>query len=180
MVGGWGSRCSPQPTRTHPHCIPPPNPRRSNHFEPPPPAHVLNLFDILGPSARDPAITAAVSVLAGNDEAERGSVFTRPDVVAAILDLSGYVNPCRAEPACAKLRPCPETSNGFRHPDRGKRWNRHDDACAASTLNRPALGKLPPRAADHEVLGVFLPINWAAPWRMDAITLIRNQQRVPR
>jgi len=51
---------------------------------------LFNLFDILGPSARDPAIAAAVSVLAGNDETERGAVFTRPDVVAAILDLSGY------------------------------------------------------------------------------------------
>ncbi len=51
---------------------------------------MLNLFDILGPTARAPEITAAVSVLAGNDETERGAVFTRPDVVAAILDLSGY------------------------------------------------------------------------------------------
>lgn len=50
---------------------------------------MLNLFDILGPTARDPAITAAVSVLAGNDETERGAIFTRPDVVTAILDLSG-------------------------------------------------------------------------------------------
>lgn len=52
---------------------------------------MLYLFDNLGPTARDPAIIAAVSVLAGNDETERGAVFTRPDVVAAILDLSGYL-----------------------------------------------------------------------------------------
>ncbi|MBK9656152.1 MAG: hypothetical protein IPO66_12075 [Rhodanobacteraceae bacterium] len=30
-------------------------------------------------------------MLAGNDETERGAVFARPDVVAAILDLSGYI-----------------------------------------------------------------------------------------
>ena len=52
---------------------------------------MLNLFDILGPAARAPEITAAVSTLAGNDETERGAIFTRPEVVAAILDLSGYV-----------------------------------------------------------------------------------------
>jgi len=52
---------------------------------------VLHLFDILGPTARDPEITAAVSILAGNDETERGAIFTRPEIVAAILDLSGYV-----------------------------------------------------------------------------------------
>lgn len=78
------------PTLPNSHCIPPPNPRRSIHSKSPPPAPLLNLFDILGPAARGPEITAAVSVLAGNDETERGAIFTRPDVVAAILDLSGY------------------------------------------------------------------------------------------
>lgn len=52
---------------------------------------MFHLLDILGPSARGPEIAAAVSELAGNDETERGAVFTRPEVVAAILDLSGYV-----------------------------------------------------------------------------------------
>nr|WP_281722927.1 Eco57I restriction-modification methylase domain-containing protein [Nitrosomonas nitrosa] len=49
-----------------------------------------SLFDALGPAARGAEIEAAVSMLAGNDETERGAVFTRPSVVAAILDLSGY------------------------------------------------------------------------------------------
>ncbi len=53
---------------------------------------MLHLFDILGPSARGPEVTAAVSLLAGNDEIERGAVFTRPEVVSAILDLTGYVS----------------------------------------------------------------------------------------
>lgn len=53
---------------------------------------MLHLFDILGPSARGPEISAAVSLLAGNNETERGAVFTRPEIVAAILDLTGYVS----------------------------------------------------------------------------------------
>lgn len=53
---------------------------------------MLNLFDVLGPSARGPAITAAVSELANNDETERGAVYTRPQIVAAVLDLAGYVS----------------------------------------------------------------------------------------
>lgn len=53
---------------------------------------MLDLLDPLGPGARDPAINAAVSLLAGNDETDRGAVFTRPGIVAAILDLSGYVS----------------------------------------------------------------------------------------
>lgn len=53
---------------------------------------MLHLFDILGPGARDPEIAAAVTALAGHDETERGAVFTRPEVVASILDLSGYVS----------------------------------------------------------------------------------------
>lgn len=35
-------------------------------------------------------LRAAVDDLAGQDETERGAVFTRPEVVAALLDLAGY------------------------------------------------------------------------------------------
>jgi len=48
------------------------------------------LFDALGPDARLPGVSAALEILATVDGAERGAVFTRPEVVAAILDLSGY------------------------------------------------------------------------------------------
>lgn len=48
------------------------------------------LFDILGPAARAPEVHAAIRALAATGETGRGAVFTRPEVVAAILDLSGY------------------------------------------------------------------------------------------
>lgn len=48
------------------------------------------LFDTLGPDARAPEVSAALGILATVDEAERGAVFTRPEVAAAILDLAGY------------------------------------------------------------------------------------------
>ncbi len=48
------------------------------------------LFDNFDTFSRTPEIDAAIAQLAGNDGGERGAVFTRPEVVAAILDLSGY------------------------------------------------------------------------------------------
>ncbi|MDP1696815.1 MAG: Eco57I restriction-modification methylase domain-containing protein [Xanthomonadaceae bacterium] len=48
------------------------------------------LFDSLGPAWRSPAVTAALRQMAGDGSSERGAVFTRPEVVAAMLDLSGY------------------------------------------------------------------------------------------
>lgn len=48
------------------------------------------LFDSLGPNARAADISAALDALATVEESERGAVFTRPEVVAAILDLAGY------------------------------------------------------------------------------------------
>lgn len=48
----------------------------------------LDLFDHAG---RSPEIDAAISHMAGQCEITRGAVFTRRDVVEAILDLSGYL-----------------------------------------------------------------------------------------
>lgn len=48
------------------------------------------LFDNLGPEWRSPDVTEALRQMAGEDSIERGAVFTRPEVVTAILDLSGY------------------------------------------------------------------------------------------
>ncbi len=48
------------------------------------------LFDVLGPEQRQPELIAAVRQLAENDATERGAVYTKPEVVAAILDLTGY------------------------------------------------------------------------------------------
>ena len=39
-------------------------------------------------SSRAPDLRAALARLAGQGEAGRGAVFTRPEVVAALLDLS--------------------------------------------------------------------------------------------
>lgn len=47
----------------------------------------LDLFDH---SERAPEIEAAISRMALHDETDRGAIFTRPEVVDAILDLSGY------------------------------------------------------------------------------------------
>ncbi len=49
-----------------------------------------SLFDVLGPLGRAPAVEAAIQQLAGEGENGRGAVFTKPGVVTAILDLSGY------------------------------------------------------------------------------------------
>ena len=48
------------------------------------------LFDSFDTFSRTPEIDAAILQMAGNEGGERGAVFTRPEVVAAILDLSGY------------------------------------------------------------------------------------------
>lgn len=47
----------------------------------------LDLFDY---SKRAPEIEAAISCMARHDETDRGAIFTRPEIVDAILDLSGY------------------------------------------------------------------------------------------
>ncbi|MEO8460900.1 MAG: hypothetical protein ABI451_10245 [Dokdonella sp.] len=43
-----------------------------------------SLFDSLGPAARSPEIIAALGVLSGDGDTQRGAVFTKPDVVDAI------------------------------------------------------------------------------------------------
>lgn len=48
------------------------------------------LFDSLGPAWRAPAVADALRQMAGEGVSERGAVFTLPEVVAVILDLSGY------------------------------------------------------------------------------------------
>ena len=50
------------------------------------------LFDSLGSEFRAPEVTAALDALAAMDEVQRGAVFTRGEVVTAILDLVGYVS----------------------------------------------------------------------------------------
>ncbi|BCU07909.1 Eco57I restriction-modification methylase domain-containing protein [Allochromatium tepidum] len=65
------------------------------------------LFDILGPTARHPQVTTALSLMA-QGETERGAVFTRKEVVNAILDLAGYTldrplyRQRLLEPACGR------------------------------------------------------------------------------
>ncbi len=49
-------------------------------------------FELLTTSFRAPAIKAALDDLAGQGETERGAVFTRPEVVDAILDLARYTS----------------------------------------------------------------------------------------
>ena len=49
------------------------------------PILVLNLFDILGPTARAPEITAAVSVLAGNDEIDTRGALPPSDPRQAVV-----------------------------------------------------------------------------------------------
>jgi hypothetical protein len=61
---------------------------------------MTSLFDPLGPAFRAPDVSAALESLAAESEAERGAVFTRPEVAAAILDLSGYT----ADRALHRLR----------------------------------------------------------------------------
>jgi hypothetical protein len=50
---------------------------------------VALLFDSLGPAWRSPAVSAALLQMASDGGSERGAVFTRPEVVAAMLDLPG-------------------------------------------------------------------------------------------
>lgn len=50
----------------------------------------MQLFDVLGPAARAAHLRTAVDNLSNEGETERGAVFTRPEVVAAVLDLAGY------------------------------------------------------------------------------------------
>jgi hypothetical protein len=51
----------------------------------------MNLsLDLFNHSARAPEIVAAISRMARHDETDRGAIFTRPEIVEAILDLSGY------------------------------------------------------------------------------------------
>ena len=50
----------------------------------------MTLFDSLGPAWRPSAISAALRQMADDGSSERGAVFTRPEVVTAVLDLSGY------------------------------------------------------------------------------------------
>jgi hypothetical protein len=48
------------------------------------------LFDTLAPAARPRELADAIKAMAQTDETDRGAVFTRPEVAAAILDLAGY------------------------------------------------------------------------------------------
>lgn len=48
------------------------------------------MFDLFDDSERPPEIEAAISSMAEHGETGRGAIFTRPDVVEAILDLCGY------------------------------------------------------------------------------------------
>lgn len=47
-------------------------------------------MELLFPDHRPPALRDAVGHLSATDEIERGAVYTKPEVVAAILDLAGY------------------------------------------------------------------------------------------
>jgi hypothetical protein len=48
-------------------------------------------FDLFENAARPPELEAAIAGMASQSESERGAIFTRPEVVEAILDLVGYV-----------------------------------------------------------------------------------------
>ncbi len=50
----------------------------------------MQMFDGLFPSYRAPALRDAVDLLALTDETDRGAVYTKPEIVRAILDLAGY------------------------------------------------------------------------------------------
>lgn len=50
------------------------------------------LFDSLGPEWRAPDVAEAIRLLGEEDAPNRGAVFTRPEVVVAILDLCGYTS----------------------------------------------------------------------------------------
>jgi hypothetical protein len=49
------------------------------------------MLDLFGSSVRTAEVEAAVAQLAATSETGRGAIFTKPDVVGAILDLCGYV-----------------------------------------------------------------------------------------
>lgn len=51
---------------------------------------VQQSLDLLTPQFRPSELRAALDELAEQDETDRGAVFTRPEVVAALLDLAGY------------------------------------------------------------------------------------------
>ncbi|MBK7145829.1 MAG: hypothetical protein IPH76_11755 [Xanthomonadales bacterium] len=51
---------------------------------------MASLFDSLGPEWRAPDVIEAVRSMAEADATDRGAVFTRVEIVEAILDLSGY------------------------------------------------------------------------------------------
>jgi len=51
---------------------------------------MLQPLDIDAEHPRDPELRAALASLVEQGEAERGAVFTRPEVVASLLDLAGY------------------------------------------------------------------------------------------
>lgn len=51
---------------------------------------LMTSLDLFAEAPRTPEIEAAVLRMAGEDEGARGAVFTRPEIVEAILDLSGY------------------------------------------------------------------------------------------
>jgi hypothetical protein len=65
---------------------------------------MASLFDSLGPEWRAPDIVEAVRSMAESDAGDRGAVFTRPEIVDAILDLSGYTADRRLL-ACRLLEP---------------------------------------------------------------------------
>ncbi|MEY2161243.1 MULTISPECIES: Eco57I restriction-modification methylase domain-containing protein [Pseudomonadota] len=60
----------------------------------------MNALDLFEDTVRLPELDAAVLRMAGDSETGRGAVFTRPEVVTAILDLCGY----RAEFPLHRLR----------------------------------------------------------------------------
>ena len=47
-------------------------------------------LDVYDEQFRAPDLRAALASLADQGETERGAVFTRPEVVASLLDLAGY------------------------------------------------------------------------------------------
>lgn len=49
-------------------------------------------LDLLGGAAENPVLAKAVAAMAAADDRERGAVFTRPETVAFILDLTGYTS----------------------------------------------------------------------------------------
>jgi hypothetical protein len=52
----------------------------------------VELFDIFAPAYRPTAVRRAIRMLANQGDTERGAIFTRSEVVSAILDLVQYVS----------------------------------------------------------------------------------------